>query len=341
MSDQERGNESQGSDADKDFDAEWDRLAEVDAQGPASDEDAPGDRHDSLPDDGEGTDTSGQPSPGGTDGGERQGPDAEDALPAGSEKADDPWADATPAQLEAKAALEAKIGEEAARAGKAENVIRANTGRWSKAERELNELRAKVAQPAPEGDAATAAGKKGAKPEDLERLAKEYDDFAPPIVDELTSLREIVQRLEGDATKRADLEQAQAALEKAELYDANERAVTDKHSDWGAILPTQEFADWALAQPLMVRDALLRNADAFVDSAEAIKILDDYKRDKGLSSAPDPLAEKRERQLEGGRLAPGRTGTAPRTRGDASTYDEEWDRLEAEDNRRQRARGAR
>lgn len=309
------------------FSDAWDELARDEAgQGGNAPPEA-GDRHEQGSGQGAAT-VQGQPGSAPDAGEGRQTSDA--ARPAGSEITDDVWADATPAQLEARAALEE-------RARQAENTARSHGGRLSVVQRQLNELQAhKATQPAPGGDAATGAGgtEAGASEEELKRVAEEYGEVAAPILKEISRLTSHIQRLEGDAGRRNELEQAQAALAEQERLAGEERALADSHPDWGDVVKSRDFADWALAQPRFVQEALIRNGSGIVDGFEASKILSDFKRDKGLpGDSPDPLAARRDRQLEGSRQVPTRTGTTPAATGKGNTFDQEWERLQAEDNR--------
>jgi hypothetical protein len=194
-----------------------------------------------------------------------------------------------------------------------------------------------LAQPAPAGDAGRGAqeGRRGASDEELERIAAEYDDFAPAFVQEIRALRSTVQRLEQDAASRAELDHAQAVLEETERVAREEQALARDHADWGDVVRSREFADWALAQPRFVHEALIRNADGIVDGAEAAKILSDFKRDSGRSGGgADPIAARRGRQLEGSRHIQSRAPALEARGRGSGTFDDEWDRAAAEEQRR-------
>lgn len=271
--------------------------------------------------------------------------------PAGSDEAEnDIWAGA-PAEL--RAAFEA---ERAGRA-QAENTIRSNNARWSSAQRELNVIRAQQAQPALHGDAALGRprggrGDDGSGPsydsaerdEELLRVGDEYPDIAMPLIEVIADLRAQVAELSTDASRRRELEQSQAELALREQLAGEEQALARDHPDWDQVVKSQDFADWAMAQPRMVHEALLRNGDGIVDGAEASKILADFKRDlesagQGSGSGPggSSIAQRRGRQMEGGRHIPGRQGAIP-GEGRGGSYSEEWKRQEQEERRREASR---
>lgn|GEM_PF-5511567 len=277
--------------------------------------------------------------------------------PAGSDEADDAiWAGA-PAEL--------RTAFERERAGRAqaENTIRSNNARWSSAQRELNVIRAHQAQPALLGDAAQGrghgygrAGRGGddgsdlgwdpaERDEELLRVGDEYPDIAMPLIEVIADLRAQVSELSTDASRRRELEQSQAELALQEQLAGEEQALARGHPDWSEIVKSQDFADWAMAQPRMVHEALLRNGDGIVDGAEASKILGDFKRDLGSEGrGPGPsgsgwssIAQRRGRQMEGARHVPGRQGAIP-GEGVGGSYSEEWKRQESEERRREASR---
>jgi hypothetical protein len=283
-------------------------------------------------------------------------PSSAAGQPAGSDEADDDiWAGA-PAEL--RSAFEA---ERAGRA-QAENTIRSNNARWSSAQRELNVIRAHQAQPASHRDAApgihgarsrSGRGDDGSdfgyeaaeRDEELLRVGDEYPDIAMPLIEVIADLRAQVSELSTDASRRRELEQSQAELALQEQLAGEEQALARDHPDWDQVVRSQDFADWAMAQPRMVHEALLRNGEGIVDGAEASKILGDFKRDFGsesrgsgtLGSARSSIAQRRGRQMEGARHVPGRQGAIP-GEGIGGSYSEEWKRQESEERRREASR---
>lgn len=341
MNDQAPVGGAEGAEDKTGFDESWEEGA-LEEAGQASKTDAPHDADDSHdhPEVDEDPDDSGQP--GAEEDQERHEPDAGDSRPAGSETTDDVWANATPAQRAALTALEE-------RAKRAENTLRSNNGRWSSAQRELDELRAKVAaQPAPGGDAApgTGDGAAGGEPDELDaelsRVADEYSEILAAPLKKIADLESRIAMLSKDASRHAELEQAQADLAETERLAAEEQALATDHPDWGEQVQSQEFADWALSQPKMILDAIHRNGSAkgIVDGAEASKVLTLFKQETGIAAPgtgggnPDPLAEQRARQLAGSQHIPTKApAMEPRGKGSGS-FDDEWDRAEAEEQRR-------
>lgn len=259
----------------------------------------------------------------------RQGSDAD--RPAESENTDDIWANADP---KLKEAFEA----ERARAAKAENTVKSNNGRLSQAQRELAELRARSYAPVqPQAKTGEEAPKEQADDPELAKVEEEYPEIAKPLIKVITDLRSEVESLKSEGAKRTEIEAKQAELAQQEAIAREEQALAEAHPDWDDIVKSQEFADWAVSQPRMVHEALRRNANGIVDGNEASKVLSDFKRDTVSEKAPDPLAQKRERQLDGNRRIPARSGAAPGD-GTAGDYSSEWKRLAAEEQRREASR---
>lgn len=302
-----------GNDDKSEFSTEFARLAREEAGQSEPDPQDADDRHDAALDD-EDEEDNGQVD---------QDPPASDAddPPAGSEKQDDIWANADPAL---KAAFEA----EKQRAAKAENAIRSNNGRLSQVQRELTELKQRQ-QAAP-------ADKANEPPEvsddELKRVGEEYPDIAPPLIGTILALRQQVEELSKDRTKRSEAETAQAELDATERMAEQEQHLAEQHPDWNDVVKTEDFAKWAIVQPRMVQEALQRNGDGIVDGAEAAKILSDFKLETGRAAA-DPIAAKRARQLDGSRAIPARSGVTPSGDGRGGTFSDEWKRLEAQERR--------
>ena len=76
-----------------------------------------------------------------------------------------------------------------------------------------------------------------------------------------------------------------AELDKVQ-YEATrtkaENQIRDAHPDFDKLRASDEFHDWADAQPKWVQDALYENAD---DPASVVRVIDLYKVDKGLNPA--------------------------------------------------------
>lgn len=260
---------------------------------------------------------------------DRQGPDA--AEPAGSESTDDIWANADPK-------LKAAFEEANARAAKAENTIRSNNGRWSKAQRDADELRARLAAAQPKAtEGKEAKAEPAADETELKRIEEEYPDIAKPLLATIAALNAKVEQLEQNDGTRQELDAARDQLAAQEAMAREEQALAEDHPDWRDIVQGQGFADWVNTQPRMVLEALHRNGSGIVDGAECSKILADFKRETGSTEPTNPLAQKRERQMEGARHVPAKAGAQP-GQGQGGSYSDEWKRLAAEEQRREASR---
>lgn len=264
--------------------------------------------------------------------GQAEAPQDEGAsgLPSG-ENTDDIWANA-PEPLR-----QAFLGERAARE-KAENAVRSNNGRVSKAERDAAELRARLAAPA-QGQAPSPK-EEAPKTDRIERLkaaAEEYGEVAGPVTEEVLELRETVERLVASNATAEEQRAARDQLELGEFLAGQERTLEEIHPDWLETAKTEEFVTWVQSGPQFIRDGIARNGNGIVDGAEAAQILTLFKERDGTTGAADPLAFKRARQLEGGRSVPARGpgSTTARTPDDFSAA---WEALRQKDEQQGRQR---
>lgn len=110
--------------------------------------------------------------------------------------------------------------------------------------------------------------------EDIESWAKEYPDVAG-IVETIAAKK--AQEMFNKAESRL------AELDKIQ-YEATrktaEATIAEAHPDFDKLRQSDEFHDWAEAQPKWVQDAIYENAD---DPASVIRVIDLYKVDKGLT----------------------------------------------------------
>lgn len=303
--------EAEGNEGNSGFASEWQRLArEDDGQAPAPQDSET--LRDDLGDEAEGQ---GESSPGN---------EAAPQEPATSENTDDIWANA-PEHF--RKAFEA---ERAARE-KAENVIRSNNGRLSKAEREAAALRAQlVAQPQREAPQQQLEAD-DTVPEHLRAVREEYQEVAGPLVDEIVALRQTVARLDASSATAQQAETARHQLELAEFLAGEEQKLGEAHSDWREVVVEPEFVQWVQNGPQFIRDGIARNGNGIVDAEEATEILNLFKERTGRNS-PDQLAERRRRQLEGGRTVPARSiGATPS--GGPDNFSSEWARLREQERR--------
>ena len=112
--------------------------------------------------------------------------------------------------------------------------------------------------------------------EDIEKWAKKYPDVAG-IVETIAAKK--AQELFKTAESRLaefDKVQYEATRTKAE------NQIRDTHPDFDKLRASDEFHEWADAQPKWVQDALYENAD---DPASVVRVIDLYKVDKGLNPA--------------------------------------------------------
>ena len=112
--------------------------------------------------------------------------------------------------------------------------------------------------------------------EDIEKWAKKYPDVAG-IVETIAAKKaqELFKRAESRLAE-FDKVQYEAVRTKAE------NQIRESHPDFDKLRESDEFHNWADAQPKWVQDALYENAD---DPASVIRVIDLYKVDKGLNPA--------------------------------------------------------
>jgi hypothetical protein len=112
--------------------------------------------------------------------------------------------------------------------------------------------------------------------EDIEKWAKKYPDVAG-IVEKIAAKK--AQELFKTAESRlAEFDKVQSEATRTRA----ENQIRDSHPDFDKLRASDEFHDWADAQPKWVQDALYENAD---DPASVVRVIDLYKVDKGLSPA--------------------------------------------------------
>lgn len=112
--------------------------------------------------------------------------------------------------------------------------------------------------------------------EDIQKWAKKYPDVAS-IVETIAAKK--AQELFKNAESRfAELDKVQYEVTRTKA----ENQIRDSHPDFDKLRESDDFHDWADAQPKWVQDALYENAD---DPASVIRVIDLYKVDKGLSPA--------------------------------------------------------
>ena len=119
--------------------------------------------------------------------------------------------------------------------------------------------------------------------EDIEQWVSKYPDVAS-----------IVQTI---ATKKAQelFSKADTRLQKLdEMHEATvrksaETTIIESHSDFINIRESDDFHDWADAQPKWVQDAVYENTD---DPHSVVRVIDLYKSDKGLTKEAKKAGKK-------------------------------------------------
>jgi len=111
--------------------------------------------------------------------------------------------------------------------------------------------------------------------EDIEQWAKEYPDVAGIV--ETIAAKKAQEMFSKADTRLKELDEAQAEAHRVK----SENEIRKSHSDFDQLRESDEFHNWADAQPKWVRDALYENAD---DPASVVRVIDLYKSDKGLTN---------------------------------------------------------
>jgi hypothetical protein len=110
--------------------------------------------------------------------------------------------------------------------------------------------------------------------EDIEEWTNKYPDVAGIV--ETIAAKKAQEMFEKADTRLKELDEAQAEAHRVK----SENEIRKSHSDFDQLRESDEFHDWADAQPKWVRDALYENAD---DPASVVRVIDLYKSDKGLT----------------------------------------------------------
>ena len=110
--------------------------------------------------------------------------------------------------------------------------------------------------------------------EDIEEWTNKYPDVAGIV--ETIAAKKAQEMFEKADTRLKELDEAQAEAHRVK----SENEIRKSHSDFDQLRESDEFHDWADAQPKWVKDALYENAD---DPASVVRVIDLYKSDKGLT----------------------------------------------------------
>lgn len=132
--------------------------------------------------------------------------------------------------------------------------------------------------------------------EDIEAWAKKYPDVAGIV--ETIAKKQAEQMFAAADSRLRELDQI-----NRETAEAKAKATIRKsHPDFDALQESDDFHDWADAQPKWVQDALYENAD---DPASVVRVIDLYKADKGLTKTG-----KQDKRKEAARDIPSRNKPA-------------------------------
>lgn len=112
--------------------------------------------------------------------------------------------------------------------------------------------------------------------EDIEKWAKKYPDVAGIV--ETIAAKKAKELFKNAESRFAELDKVQYEATRAKA----ENQIREAHPDFDKLRASDEFHDWADAQPKWVQDALYENAD---DPASVVRVIDLYKVDKGLNPA--------------------------------------------------------
>ena len=340
---------------DAEFEAAWAEADEADGGGDGAD----------PPGGGAGTDAgSTQDTSASDDADTTQDPPADrsgdaDQAPAPSDAGgDDVWANA-PEEL--RTAFEA----ERQRADAAEQGRRTAEGRHTALQRRVDTLMAggDAGGRRPNGDqppANRSTHVDNPPPEDaearreFEAAVADYPEIAGPIQKILASQDARIAALV-DQNQRVTAALETVGQDRLAASEATQiELVAAEHPDHAEIANSADFIAWHDEQPAYVQRAIMENAEAYRDARTINRLLSDYKRDRGMGTAKpngsgaggnppgertpaDPAAQLRLRSNTGGlRPSPGATAPDGGGRGRPLSYDEEWERAEAEEQRQMR-----
>jgi hypothetical protein len=112
--------------------------------------------------------------------------------------------------------------------------------------------------------------------EDIEKWAKKYPDVAGIV--ETIAAKKAQELFKTAESRLAEFDKVQSDA----LRTKAENQIRESHPDFDKLRNSDDFHDWAEAQPKWVQDALYENAD---DPASVVRVIDLYKVDKGLNPA--------------------------------------------------------
>lgn len=288
------------------------------------------------------------------------------------DKAKDIWASASP---ELKAAHDAAVQEMEQKWRSEQARTAPMNRRITELVRENQRLRANTEPPKSDGKGKAAAPaaaqtpKKSIKEDPkVKQVLEDYPDVAGPLIDAFDArLEEISGQQESVSRDLSKLTESR----RTEDISANERTVTDAHSDWKELTAKRRdgswpFMDWLQTRSEFVQQMAAHNGEEIVDAGETIELLDLYKSHlartgqsnkpaneppsnpgpkaaaqpapaaqpgpKG-SPAPSTLSDRRARQLAASRSAPAGSPGGPQS-GASGNVDAMFDQFAAEKERK-------
>lgn len=164
-----------------------------------------------------------------------------------------------------------------------------------------------------------------------DRLAsarEEFPDIVGPMADELAEVRAQLAELKRGITgnKTAAAEAAKADLD--EIEKAETERFLSEHSDGFEVIQKHkaDFAAWVDDQPRYLRDIAMENNDRIVDGAGVAYLVSLFKQ--SLGGGPETgLADKRKRQLDGGRSSSAASAQATSAVPSGMTDEQIWKSL--------------
>ena len=111
--------------------------------------------------------------------------------------------------------------------------------------------------------------------EDIEKWAKKYPDVASIVETIAAKKAQEMFKKADERLQEFDKVQYEAVRTRAE------NQIRKAHPDFDKLRDSDEFHNWADAQPKWVKDALYENAD---DAPSVVRVIDLYKVDKGLTN---------------------------------------------------------
>lgn len=228
------------------------------------------------------------------------------------------WANASPEQKAAYREVAQRFRSDEGRQRAYQNLVH---HRDNEIARLNNELKARLAAPAPSAPAVAGEAPALMKGADWQKLKSDYPEIAGPLQGVVATLLAENERLTKQVTQTADT----VTRSKTEIeLDRNYTRLTEIHPDWEQITASPTWINWIASQPNSVQQEYRRNGNGIVDVTEAANLFTNYKHHLAATAppptstpAPAPAprtntAAHRERQLASSRSVSVK-GPAPAT----------------------------